>query len=170
MEDTAGTQQDSNQPVEPVLPVEPIESIEGEIIDLPDASTAEWQPEHPVATEMETPLEPEVSSAVNEIIDVIPQPIEESEPVDRFSPVQMTIIEPSEGNNKQPPEGEMPPKKDSNVWIIVIISLVVLCCCCLAFLIVLWLLGDLLISALGWIYDLVIGILNAIFGGTIQFQ
>lgn len=170
MEDLPNTQPDPAQPVEPVPPVEPIETIEGEIVNPPQASAADWQPEQPSTIDIKSPLEPEISPASDEIIDIIPQPVEESEPVDRVDPSQVTILEHSERDNKQPPTSETPPKKDNNVWIIVIISLVILCCCCVVILIPLWFLGDLLISALGWIYNLVIGILNAIFGGMIQFQ
>lgn len=62
-----------------------------------------------------------------------------------------------------------PPNKNSNGWVIALVLLLVLCCCCV---VTIWF-GIFFARVLGgafvWLYDLVIDILNSIFGGVIQF-
>lgn len=103
-------------------------------------------------------IEPTVSDVSEEEI-LPPSPVYE-EPISE-KPLQPEIM--------GAPGSTLPPKKSSNGWVIALVILLVLCCCCVIFI---WF-GVFFARVLGgvfvWIYDLVISILNAIFGGVIQF-
>ena len=100
--------------------------------------------------------EPEVPAA-EEIIDV--QAAQIGEP----------ISVPQDSAPFQETSYAAPPQKNNNGWIIAIVVLVVLCCCCLILFVPLVIAWNVLGSILGGVYQVVLDILNGIFGGTIRF-
>jgi hypothetical protein len=81
-------------------------------------------------------------------------------------PLKPEIVTPSSAYTPPPGAPASPPRKNNTTTIVLIVLLVLLCICCLCIFLTFSLMGDLLTV----IYQLVVDILNAIFGGMIQFE
>jgi hypothetical protein len=130
-------------------------------------------PEEPISEPSQTPAEPDAPQPMADITDSFLTPVndlyapDESQGAGESRPAYEASAPPPLVQPVIPeimPEGTTPPKpprQHISGVVVVIIVLVVLCCCCLISFVILWNIGDFLLTTLR-------DMLNSIFGSGIQ--
>jgi hypothetical protein len=118
------------------------------------------------------PFAPETPPASEEVIDAQAQAVEE--PAANQS-LASAAPPPAAGGSEPPLRPEVvgvasePPKKNNNGWIIAIVIVILLCCCCIPVFLTVSVFGKVLWQVVVAVYNAIIGALNSIFNGSIQF-